>query len=154
MLSSSAPLPAKIFGFSGLAPFLILALSDWIFPDPYRLLVFDILVHYAAVILSFVGAVYWGLALCNFNNRSKSEKQMWIMFGWSIIPAVMAWIATQMVLSAALLVLILGFVSAFIFDLWSGKRKEIPFWYLKLRKSLTLVVVITFSSALLQSMIA
>ena len=102
MLSSSAPLPAKIFGFSGLAPFLILALSAWIFPDPYRLLVFDILVHYAAVILSFVGAVYWGLALCNFNNRSKSEKQMWIMFGWSIIPAVMAWIATQMVLSAAL----------------------------------------------------
>jgi hypothetical protein len=154
MFSSSAPLPAKIFGFSGLAPFLILALSAWIFPDPYRLLVFDILVHYAAVILSFVGAVYWGLALCNFNNRSKSEKQMWIMFGWSIIPAVMAWIATQMVLSAALLVLILGFVSAFIFDLWSGKRKEIPLWYLKLRKSLTLVVVITLSSALLQSMIA
>ncbi len=154
MLSSSAPLPAKIFGFSGLSPFLILALSTWIFPAPYRLLAFDILVHYAAVILSFVGAVYWGLALCNFNNKSKSEKQMWIMFGWSIIPALIAWIATQMVLSAALLVLILGFVSAFIFDLWSGKRKEIPLWYLKLRKSLTLVVVITLSSALLQSMIA
>ena len=154
MLSSSAPLPAKIFGFSGLSPFLILALSTWIFPDPYRLLAFDILVHYAAVILSFVGAVYWGLALCNSNNKSKSEKQMWIMFGWSIIPALIAWIATQMVLSAALLVLILGFVSAFIFDLWSGKRKEIPLWYLKLRKSLTLIVVITLSSALLQSMIA
>ena len=79
---------------------------------------------------------------------------MWIMFGWSVIPALIAWIANQMVLSAALLVLILGFVSAFIFDLWSGKRKEIPLWYLKLRKSLTLVVVITLSSALLQSMIA
>ena len=154
MLSSSIPLPAKIFGFSGLAPFLILTLSAWTFPDPYRLLVFDILVHYAAVILSFVGAVYWGLALCNFNNRSKSEKQMWIMFGWSVIPALIAWIATQMVLSAALLVLILGFVSAFIFDLWSGKREDIPFWYLKLRKSLTLVVVITLSAALFQTMIA
>ena len=154
MPSISIPLPAKIFGFSGLAPFLILALSAWTFPDPYRLLVFDILVHYAAVILSFVGAVYWGLALCNFNNRSKSEKQMWIMFGWSVIPALIAWIATQMVLSAALLVLILGFVSAFIFDLWSEKRREIPFWYLRLRKILTLVVVIALSSALVQSMIA
>ena len=124
MLSSSIPLPAKIFGFSGLAPFLILALSAWIFPDPYRLLVFDILVHYAAVILSFVGAVYWGLALCNFNNKSKSEKQMWIMFGWSIIPALIAWIATQMVLSAALLVLILGlFLHLFsIFGQEKGKR--------------------------------
>ena len=154
MLTGSIPLPAKIFGFSGLAPFLILALSAWTFPDPYRLLVFDILVHYAAVILSFVGAVYWGLALCNFNNRSKFEKQMWIMFGWSVIPALIAWIATQMVLSAALLLLILGFVSAFIFDLWSENRKEIPFWYLRLRKILTLVVVITLSSALVQSMIA
>ena len=154
MLSSSIPLPAKIFGFSGLTPFLILALSAWTFPDPYRLLVFDILVHYAAVILSFVGAVYWGLALCDFNNRSKSDKKMWIMFGWSVIPALIAWIATQMVLSVALLVLILGFVSAFIFDLWSGKREDIPFWYLKLRKSLTLVVVITLSAALFQTMIA
>ena len=154
MLSGSIPLPAKIFGFGGLAPFLILALSAWILPDPYRFLVFDILVHYAAVILSFVGAVYWGLALGSLNNKPKSEKQIWIMFSWSIIPALIAWIATQMVLSAALLVLILGFVSAFIFDLWSEKRKEIPFWYLKLRKSLTLVVVITLSSALFQNMIA
>ena len=79
---------------------------------------------------------------------------MWSMFGWSVIPALIAWIATQMFLSAALLVLILGFVSAFIFDLWSEKRKEIPFWYLRLRKILTLVVVITLSSALVQSMIA
>mgnify|MGYP003328508361 CR=1 FL=1 len=55
MLSDSISLPAKIFGFGGLAPFLILALSAWTLPDPYRLLVFDILVHYAAVILSFVG---------------------------------------------------------------------------------------------------
>ena len=95
-----------------------------------------------------------GLALGSFNNKPKSEKQIWIMFGWSITPALIAWLATQMVLSAALLLLILGFVFAFIFDVWSEKRKEIPFWYLRLRKILTLVVVITLSSALVQSMIA
>ena len=154
MLSGSIPLPAKIFGFGGLAPFLILALFVWTLPDLYRLIVFDILVHYASVILSFVGAVYWGIALIEINKKTATGKRIWIMFGWSITPALIAWLATQMVLSAALLLLILGFVSAFIFDLWSEKRKEIPFWYLRLRKSLTLVVVITLSSALVQSMIA
>ena len=104
--------------------------------------------------MSFVGAVYWGIALVAINNKTETGKRIWIMFGWSVIPALIAWLATQMVLSAALLLLILGFVSAFIFDLWSEKRREIPFWYLRLRKILTLVVVITLSSALFQNMIA
>ena len=72
MLSGSIPLPAKIFGFGGLAPFLILALFVWTLPDLYRLIVFDILVHYASVILSFVGAVYWGIALVEINNKTET----------------------------------------------------------------------------------
>jgi hypothetical protein len=60
MVIESIPLPAKLIGFAGLVPFMVLAFLVFILPDPVRSLIFDILVHYAAVILSFIGAVHWG----------------------------------------------------------------------------------------------
>ena len=151
MVIESIPLPAKLIGFAGLVPFMVLAFLVCILPDPVRLLIFDILVHYAAVILSFIGAVHWGSAMAVSDNARLTEKYLWRRFGWSVVPALAAWLATQMVLSVSLLTLILGFVFAFIFDCRSAKRGEIPTWYIKLRKSLTLVVVASLSGALMQS---
>ena len=153
MVIESIPLPAKLIGFGGLVPFVILTFLAFILPDPVRLLIFDILVHYAAVILSFIGAVHWGSAMAVSYNERLTEKYLWSRLSWSIVPALVAWLATQMILSVSLLTLILGFVFTFIFDRRSGKRKEIPTWYVKLRKSLTLVVVAALSCALMQSIV-
>ena len=153
MIINAVPLPAKLFGFAGLIPFVVATLLIWILPDTERFLVFDILIHYAAVILSFIGAIHWGVVMVTFSAEHPDLRETWYRLGWSVTPALVAWLATQMVLSAALVTLILGFFSAFVYDLWSVKKNWIPNWYIRLRKHLTLVVLIALSSALIQSWI-
>ena len=153
MIINAVPLPAKLFGFAGLIPFVVATLLIWILPDTERFLVFDILIHYAAVILSFIGAIHWGVVMATFSAEYPNLRETWYRLGWSVTPALVAWLATQMVLSAALVTLIVGFFSAFFYDLWSLKKNWIPIWYIRLRRHLTLVVLIALSSALIQSWI-
>jgi hypothetical protein len=151
MIINTVPLPAKLFGFAGLIPFIVATLLIWILPDTERFLVFDILIHYAAVILSFIGAIHWGVVMVTFSAEQSNLREAWYRLGWSVTPALVAWLATQMVLSAALVTLIAGFFATFFYDLWSLKKNWIPIWYILLRKYLTLVVLIALSSALIQS---
>ena len=151
MIINTVPLPAKLFGFAGLIPFIVATLLIWILPDTERFLVFDILIHYAAVILSFIGAIHWGAVMVTFSAEQPDLRETWYRLGWSVTPALVAWLATQMVLSAALVTLIVGFFATFFYDLWSLKKNWIPIWYIRLRKHLTLVVLIALSSALIQS---
>jgi hypothetical protein len=153
MIINTVPLPAKLFGYAGLIPFIVATLLIWILPDTERFLVFDILIHYAAVILSFIGAIHWGVVMVTFSAEQSNLREAWYRLGWSVTPALVSWLATQMVLSAALVTLIVGFFVAFFYDLWSLKKNWIPIWYIRLRRHLTLVVLITLSSALIQSWI-
>ncbi|MBH68462.1 MAG: DUF3429 domain-containing protein [Rhodospirillaceae bacterium] len=149
MPNEAIPGPAKILGVAGLLPFISASLLVFLLPDSGRQMAFDVLVHYAAVILSFLGAVHWGLTMCRLNQSTLMFRDIWIGFGWGVTPALIAWIATQMVLTAALITLIAGFSAAFVVDVWSKKKSWIPEWYLKLRKPLTLIVLICLGAALL-----
>ncbi|WP_236871935.1 DUF3429 domain-containing protein [Burkholderia pseudomultivorans] len=77
--------PAAL-ALAGLAPFVALS---WLSVhasaanDDYV----HALLNYAACIASFVGAVHWGVAL----RASESPPRQRILYGWSVIPALMAW---------------------------------------------------------------
>jgi len=152
MIEKDIPGPAKVLGIAGLMPFIISTGLIFILKEENgRLMVFDLLVHYAAVILSFLGAVHWGVFMTSRNTHPTIHTKMWMGFGWSVVPALIAWIATQMVLMASLVTLIVGFSAAFFFDVWSVKKGWTPSWYLQLRKYLTLIVLICLGIAILKT---
>ena len=59
------PVPAVPLwlGASGLIPFILLAGALWISPVDYHPVLHDWIRTYAAVILSFIGAIHWGVAM-------------------------------------------------------------------------------------------
>lgn len=79
---------ATLLGNFGLLPFFALAAASWVpFRAPYENFVAQALVGYGAVILSFLGAVHWGLALA---TPALDKAQAWNAFGWGIAPPVLA----------------------------------------------------------------
>ena len=124
-----------LLGYAGLLPFIALALAtsiDFSLPlKPHYLLI-----TYGAVILSFMGAIHWGVAI-----SSKSELGQ-LQLGLSVLPALLAWAALMLPLVYGYSLLILSFISLCIFDKYVNKHDMLPSWYLPMRIILTTGVVL------------
>jgi len=59
---------AKALGYAGLIPFVVFSIGCWI-PLPYVTNAPYILITYGAVILSFMGAVHWGVAMAHKDQQ-------------------------------------------------------------------------------------
>ena len=131
-------------GYGGLLPFVALAVAAWV--DGSNSLWRNALLAYGAVILSFVGALHWGFAM---SLSGISTKQKTLSFVWSVVPALMAWIALLMTSKYAIAMLVAGFLTHF----WQDRRlvqvANLPVWYLPLRMRLTLVACIALLSGYL-----
>ena len=95
----TAPLSdtARLLGHLGLLPFVLGALLVWVVnaqAHPYATLA---LAAYAAVIVSFLGGIHWGLAL----RLSAPPASLFI---WGVVPSLVAWLAVMMPASAGLVV--------------------------------------------------
>lgn len=133
---------AKYLGYAGLIPFLTFSIGSWM-PLPYFSDAIHILIAYAAIILSFMGAIHWGVAMSSVNlQRSK-------YFIVSVIPALTAWLALLAPDTLALIILLCGFIALLAYDRAVKKSQALPDWYIPMRKTLTLVVVLCLSGALL-----
>ncbi|MBN8440912.1 MAG: DUF3429 domain-containing protein [Thauera sp.] len=131
--SDVLPRPVAWLGYGGLLPFVGLAIT--VLVDPWHALLWgDALVAYGAVILSFVGALHWGFAMClpGLTDRLRTA-----CFVWSTVPALVAWPALLLdpLFAAALL------VAGFVLHYWQDRRLAasavLPAWYLPLRLRLT-----------------
>ena len=140
--NASSPDIPSFLGWAGLVPFGLAALGTHSGIDTLVLYGFLAGTAYGAVILSFLGAIHWGLAMQD--DRSP------IWYVWSITPA------------------LFGFASLLLFDVemrivaliplfalaWSVDRKAaihglIPNWYMRLRSILTVGAVISLAAMLL-----
>jgi hypothetical protein len=106
---------AQTLGLLGLMPFFALALLTWLPAGAVaggveinRLAQLS-LVAYAAVILSFLGAVHWGMALAAGGLPRPLVRQSLI---WSIVPSLLGWLA--------LLMLFVGLPAALVFAFLIG----------------------------------
>ncbi len=133
--SISPPKYVSLLGYGGLLPFIFLALLIPFSLD-YRTLFDNALVNYGAVILSFVGALHWGFAM---TVQDMSAKQRSDRFIWSVIPALIAWIATLLTMPLGCLLLVIGFVVHLRQDRQLLRVMSLPAWYLPMRLRLTLV---------------
>jgi hypothetical protein len=133
---------AKILGYSGLIPFVTFSIGSWL-PLPYSPYAIQIQIAYAAIILSFMGAIHWGVAMTSVDEqRSK-------YFIASVIPALTAWLALLMNEIPALVTLLAGFIVLIGFDWAVEKSQGLPDWYVPMRNILTFIVVLCLLGTLL-----
>ena len=139
--TSQANVPS-ILGWAGLVPFGLAALGTHSGPEALVRYGFLGGTAYGAVILSFLGAVHWGLAMRD--DRSP----YWYL--WSITPALFGF-ASLLVFDVEMRVLALIplFVLVWSVDRQAGNRGLIPNWYMRLRSKLTAGAVICLAAMLL-----
>ena len=143
------PLPrlAWLLGYGGLLPFFVLTVAvllnaklpllgnarlDWW------------LVAYGAVILSFLGAVHWGVAIGLQDWLNERETGRMLLY--SVLPALLAWFTLLLPVNIALLVMGILVVVAYIVDaLWLFERLKSD--YAKLRLHLTIVAALLLFAA-------
>jgi hypothetical protein len=151
---------ATTLGFWGLAPFAAMALCAWIFPSSTEL--HQRAVHaqilFAGIVLSFLGAVHWGIAL---SWPRLPKVQLWRIYAWGVVPALLAWIALLMPSKQLALVFLMGDL---LLCLWVDRHwmreyvgltrpggefaEKTRLWYMSLRIRLTLGAVLCLAATL------
>lgn len=134
-------------GAAGLIPFIVLAGAIWVVPEDYQSLAYSWLRSYAAVILSFVGAIHWGVAMA---QQDIGERDRDLMLMWSVIPALVGWGGMLLSLRPGLLIVAAMFIAHYSMDKQLATRVTMPEWYLALRRGLTFVVVACLLVAVLK----
>lgn len=120
-------------GYAGLLPFLVCSAALVVSADPVLVqIAVDVLLSYAAVIASFLGAVHWGFAAHDSANLR-------VRLRWGVTPALIAWTLLLLPPGPALL----GFSTLFAAILFVDLRL-LPLLderYRQLRLRLSLVVI-------------
>lgn len=142
---AAVPLPARVLGLAGLLPFWGGALAMLVLEDAEQLAALDAVIAYGAVILTFLGAVHWGVAL------QLPAALSWERLGWSVTPSLLGWIALLIEAEPALVLLVVGFGTALVVDLRAGQAGLMPAWYATLRVVLSLGAIVALLLALVFS---
>jgi hypothetical protein len=127
-----APAAALVLGFGGLVPFVCLALNAATGLGLAATDARSLLADYGAVILSFVGALQWAYAVREEDTGSRA----WLRFGWSVVPALLAWGALQLPVVGALRVLAGGLLAALVMDFLLRPARLVA-WLMPLRSILS-----------------
>lgn len=103
------------------------------------------LVTYAAVILSFLGGIQWGLAL---RDDPATEIDRVKALGWSVVPSLAAWGVLWLPSSVSQVVgALFVLVCAWGSDVLFSRRGIVPRWFLVLRTTITALVGATLLAA-------
>lgn len=127
------PLPALIYGATGVLPFLAgLAIAVAGRTPEQQQFGLNLFVVYSAVILSFLGGIRWGVRL---------PAPDWRHLGLSVMPSLIAAGCLLLDRQHALPMLALAFAVVGLFDVTRGTHALWPAWFKRLRLHLTLAVV-------------
>jgi len=135
------PIVAVVLGIAGLVPVIVCGLGA-IGAGTGANNMLAALVGYAAVVLSFLGGLHWGLAL---HPATDSRARTWRL-GLAVVPALVGWAALLVSLALwdwlALALLAAGFIGTMVVEQQAIQRGlAVPAGYLWLRWGLTVVVV-------------
>jgi hypothetical protein len=132
-------LPAWL-GALGLIPFVTMALGVVGGPMPLPIDPMFALLAYGAVILSFLGGIYWGLVLAPpADGRRLPEPGQTFVIG--VIPSIIGWIALLVSDTIGISLLIAGFAGQWLVDRKTARQGGFPAWFGPLRTRLTAIVI-------------
>ena len=133
---------AQVFGYAGLVPFIVFSTATWIslplVNNPHQ-----ILLAYAAVILSFMAAIHWGGAMTQPSEIARAQ------LGLSVLPALLGWLALLIPALYGYALLILCFIGLYVADAYVSDKGILPGWYLPMRLVLTTIVALCLAAAAL-----
>jgi hypothetical protein len=134
-MSESREIPATqrfawILGLAGLLPFVAQALFSWLSPPSELTGVLRSQAHYAASILTFLGALHWGVTLAAPSIVDGAAVTRMV---WSVIPSIFAWIVTLYPIHVSLPLLFAGLLVALAVDWLLYRGTPVPRWFLGLR---------------------
>ncbi|MCR9257968.1 MAG: DUF3429 domain-containing protein [Alphaproteobacteria bacterium] len=141
---SEIPKPALYLGLGGLIPFAAGTAGVYGLGALEATFALQAQIFYAVTILSFLGAVHWGLAM-----RDGREFD-WNRGIWGVTPALVAWVATWFTAPFALVTLIAGLVGAYLYDVQAINRGLAPEWYRPLRKILSAGAILCLGLTLIR----
>lgn len=101
---------ALALGYAGLTPFVGLVLAIWFSDASDRVRSVAALVAYGATILSFLGAIHWGLVMRTVTEQSKS------LLAWGVVPSLVAWVALLLDPAAGLWLVATALWACFMVD--------------------------------------
>ncbi|KAH9553527.1 hypothetical protein CY35_08G015600 [Sphagnum magellanicum] len=106
---------------------------------------------YAAVIVTFLGAVHWGLAMANYSAKDKANKITFttLRYVWSVIPSLVAWPALLLPPAPKFAVLIFSLGLILGVDVIFTRMKLVPSWFLYLRTPLTTIAALSLIPSLI-----
>jgi hypothetical protein len=136
---------AEVVSYAGMAPFVLCLLGIALLPDyQAREIAQRIDISYGAVVLAFIGAVHWGLALAG--------RLSWraVRVGGAIAPALIGAAASVLGGQRGLALLVVGFG---VFWLYEHRvvGNELPAAYVSLRRNLSLAVCALLAVTLILS---
>lgn len=117
---------AAWLGYLGILPFLVGVIL--LLNTLYAEVALAGIKNYAAIILTFVGAIHWGRAMSTRNPG---------LLSLSIAPSLIAWCSLFLAAKFALPILICSFLLLFMFDY---REYQDNIWFQRLRAHLTISV--------------
>tara|TARA_Y100000991_G_C21883276_1_gene310388 strand:- start:238 stop:720 length:483 start_codon:yes stop_codon:yes gene_type:complete len=130
-----------ILSVLGLLPF-IFGLIDLMVNKDNLFFSINLPKYYGSIILTFLGAVYWGIILDDIHKILISEKIKKYIICWSIIPSLWGGLILIFSHNITIIILALCFIVVQLVDEFIIKYFKFPIWYLFLRRTLTTIVVI------------
>jgi hypothetical protein len=131
-----------LLGYGGIIPFLGLGLAAHLLEGTRQTQVLFALMAYGGTILSFLGAIHWGLALRDSVAPSA------ILLAWGVVPSLMSWVALLIGASAGLWLLAVGLWICFVVDRQVYPRFGLIAW-LGMRLALTTIASLACIAAAL-----
>jgi hypothetical protein len=146
MMPRRLPILAVILSVTGIIPFILCGLGAVAANAVTSLLAAYVLIGYGAVILSFVGAVHWGLTLATEHDPAERPR---LLLG--VLPALVGWGALSAALYSqqpvlGLLLLIAGFILTVVAEWHGHSRGWVPGGYIGMRLAITAIVVLTLTT--------
>ena len=126
---------AWALGVGGLLPFLLGAAGLWVLPPDWAGLAATALLTYAAVIVSFLGGIHWGLAM-----RQQGAPRGWLT--WGVLPSLLAWAGLLLNSAWGLLLMAASLIVCYVVDCQIYRPLELGGW-LGLRGLLSFVAVVS-----------
>ena len=140
MSAVQRPLPrlAQALGYAGLIPFIgLAAMTLALSPSEQGLAAFA-LRAYAVTIVSFLGAIHWGLAM-------RQPRANTVLLGWGITPSLVGWVSLLVAPAAGSLILAATLWLCFLVDRRVYPQFGLQSW---LRMRLVLTTVASASCAI------
>jgi len=130
-MQDKAPIIAVILGWGGVIPFVAAALAFHFGPPLAAIYALHAGTIYGAVIITFIGAVHWGLAL------TRGDGQIWYV--WSVIPSLLMAVVLFVAPAFRPPLLLAGLALVWGVDFLATRKAVLPLWYMRLRHGLTAV---------------